>query len=43
MVTGDKLIDSHPKLTEKIDSIRQRMLALAIFLLITIGLYFLIA
>ena len=43
MVTGDKLIDSHPKLAEKIDSSGQRMLALAIFLLIILGLYLLIA
>lgn len=43
MVTGDKLIDFHPKLAEKIDSSGQRMLALAIFLLIILGLYLLIA
>jgi len=43
MVTGNKLIDTHPKLAEKIDSSRQRMLALSIFLLIILGLYFLIA
>ncbi len=42
MVTGDKLIDSQPKLAEKIDSSRQRLLALAIFLLIILGLYLLI-
>ncbi len=43
MVTGDKLIESHPKLAEKIDSSRQRLLALAIFLLIILILYLLIA
>ena len=43
MVTGDKLTTTAPKLQETVDSSRQRMLALAIFLLIILGLYFLIA
>ncbi len=43
MVTGDKLTSTAPKLQETIDSSRQRMLALAIFLLMILGLYFLIA
>ena len=43
MVTGDKLTDTTPKVEETVDSSRQRMLALAIFLLIILGLYFLIA
>jgi cytochrome b len=43
MVTGDKLTTAAPKMTEAIDSSRQRMLALAVFLLIILGLYFLIA
>ena len=43
MVTGDKLIISTPKLQETVDSSRQRMMALAIFLLIILGLYLLIA
>lgn len=43
MVTGDKLTESYPKLAEKIDSSRQRLLALAIFLLIILFLYLLIA
>jgi cytochrome b len=42
MVTGDKLTSIVPKLRETIDSSRQRMLALAIFLLIILGLYSLI-
>jgi cytochrome b len=43
MVTGDKLTSIVPKSREIIDSSRQRMLALAIFLLIILGLYSLIA
>jgi len=43
MVTGDKLTSTAPMLQETIDSSRQRMLALAIFLLMILGLYFLIA
>jgi cytochrome b len=43
MVTGDKLTSIVPKSRERIDSSRQRMLALAIFLLIILGLYSLIA
>ncbi len=43
MVTGDKLTDTTPKVEEMVDSSGQRMLALAIFLLIILGLYFLIA
>ncbi|BEI34869.1 cytochrome b/b6 domain-containing protein [Polynucleobacter sp. HIN6] len=43
MVTGDKLTTTAPKLQETVDSSRQRMLALAIFLLIILGLYLLIA
>ena len=43
MVTGDKLITTTPKLQETVDTSRQRMLALAIFLLIILGLYSLIA
>ena len=43
MVTGDKLTSIVPKSRETIDSSRQRMLALAIFLLIILGLYSLIA
>jgi len=43
MVTGNKLITTTPKLQETVDTSRQRMLALAIFLLIILGLYFLIA
>lgn len=42
MVTGDKLTSIVPKSRERIDSSRQRMLALAIFLLIILGLYSLI-
>ncbi len=43
MVTGDKLTTTALKLTEAVDSSRQRMLALVIFLLIILGLYSLIA
>jgi len=43
MVTGDKLTSIVPKSREIIDSSRQRMLALAVFLLIILGLYSLIA
>ena len=43
MVTGDKLTDTTPKVEEMVDSSGQRRLALAIFLLIILGLYFLIA
>ena len=43
MVTGDKLTDTTPKVEEMVDSSGQRMLALAIFLLMILGLYFLIA
>jgi cytochrome b len=43
MVTGDKLITTTQKLQETVDTSRQRMLALAIFLLIILGLYSLIA
>ncbi len=43
MVNGDKLTTTAPKLQETVDSSRQRMLALAIFLLIILGLYLLIA
>lgn len=43
MVTGDKLIDTTPKLAETVDTSRQRILALVVFLLISLGLYFLIA
>ena len=43
MVTGDKLTDTTPKVEEMVDSSGQRMLALAIFLLIILGLYSLIA
>ncbi len=43
MVTGDKLTTTALKLTEVVDSSRQRMLALVIFLLIILGLYSLIA
>jgi len=43
MVTGAKLTSIVPKSREIIDSSRQRMLALAIFLLIILGLYSLIA
>lgn len=42
MVTGDKLTTIVIKSQETIDSSRQRMLALTIFLLIILGLYFLI-
>ncbi len=42
MVTGDKLIDTTPKLAETVDSSHQRILALVVFLLISLGLYFLI-
>ena len=43
MVTGDKLITSTLNLQETVDTSRQRMMALAIFLLIILGLYLLIA
>ena len=43
MVTGDKLTATASTLQETVDSSRQRMLALTIFLLIILGLYFLIA
>ena len=43
MVTGDKSTATKPPLEVEIDSSRQRMLALAIFLLMILGLYFLIA
>lgn len=43
MITGDKSLASKPPLEVEIDSFRQRMLALAVFLLISLGLYFLIA
>ena len=42
MVTGDKLTATASTLQETVDSSRQRMLALTIFLLIILGLYFLI-
>ena len=42
MVTGDKLITSTLNLQETVDTSRQRMMALAIFLLIILGLYLLI-
>lgn len=42
MVTGDKLIAAAPTLAETIDSSRQRILAIILFLLISLGLYFLI-
>ena len=42
MVTGDKLIDTTLKLAETVDTSRQRILALVVFLLISLGLYFLI-
>ncbi len=43
MVTGDKSIATKPPLAVEIDSFRQRMIALAVFLLISLGLYILIA
>ena len=42
MVTGDKLTSPDPSVTEKIDSSGQRILAATLFLLIVLGLYFLI-
>jgi len=43
MITGDKSLATKPPLEVEIDSFCQRMLALAVFLLISLGLYFLIA
>lgn len=43
MITGDKMTALDSSLTEEIDSSRQRILALIVFLLICFGLYFLIA
>ncbi|BEI33063.1 hypothetical protein PHIN5_04310 [Polynucleobacter sp. HIN5] len=43
MVTGDKSIATKSPLAVEIDSFRQRMIALAVFLLISLGLYILIA
>ena len=43
MVTGDKSIATKSPLAVEIDSFCQRMIALAVFLLISLGLYILIA
>ncbi len=42
MITGDKSIATKAPLEVEIDSFRQRMIALAVFLLISLGLYILI-
>jgi len=42
MITGDKSIATKTPLEVEIDSFRQRMIALAVFLLISLGLYILI-
>ncbi len=42
MITGDKSIATKASLEVEIDSFRQRMIALAVFLLISLGLYILI-
>lgn len=43
MVTGDKWTGPDQRVREAIDSLRQRLLALFIFLIISLGLYYLIA
>jgi len=43
MVTGDKLVTPDSRVTEAVDTTRQRVIALVLFLIIGLGLYSLIA